>query len=60
MEKNKKIPYRFTCNIPCEVVGYREMTKEEEEEFKKTKEIIDKEFNVGEYKANIENENTEH
>ena len=50
MEKNKKIPYRFTCDIPCEVVGYRKMTKEEE--FKKTKEIIDKEFKLGQQQKN--------
>ncbi len=59
MKKNQKVPYRFTCPIPCEVVGHREMTKEEEEEFKKTKEILKKEFNLGQYKDNLKNEDTE-
>ena len=54
----KKLPYRFTCDMPCEVVGYREVTKKEEEEFKKNKEIIDKEFNLDkiEFDENFDNE----
>lgn len=46
MEKNKNVPYRFTCPIPYEVVGHKEMTKLEEEEFKKAQERVIKKFNL--------------
>ena len=28
-KEQKKMPYRFTCPFPVEVIGYREATKEE-------------------------------
>ena len=45
-KQEKKLPYRFTCPIPYEVVGHKEMTKLEEEEFKKAQERVIKKFNL--------------
>ena len=33
-DKNKKIPYRFTCPIPVEVVGYVEISEEDRKKYR--------------------------
>ena len=50
MENNKKVPYRFTCDIPCEVVGHREFSKREED--KKTHKQLMKQFNLEKEETN--------
>ena len=46
MKNNKNAPYRFTCNIPYEVVGCREATKDEDEAAKKIHKQIMEQFGL--------------
>ena len=52
MKNNKNAPYRFTCNIPCEVVGRREATKDEDEAAKKIHKQIMQQFGLVEQEEN--------
>ena len=51
-EKSKKnikeLPYRFTCHIPCEVVGHIDFTEEEEKQIEKEIEEVNKYFGLDE------------
>ena len=37
-KQEKKLPYRFICSIPCEVMGHREITEEDLRELREFKE----------------------
>ena len=51
-KEKKKLPYRFTCAIPCEVVGHRELSKREKEEAKKIHKQLMKQFNLEKEETN--------
>ena len=34
-DKNNELPYRFTCPIPVEVVGYEEISEEDRKKYRK-------------------------
>ena len=46
MKNYKNVPYRFNCDIPYEMVGRRETTKDEDEAAKKNHKQIMEQFNL--------------